>query len=256
MKLVVLLAGVVDPKLRIARLRLHDAVAQVDETGFSRRLSPFDEAALETALQLRDANAAVQVTAVVVGDAASDALLRGVMAHPMHRAFRLGDALPWDPGAAIDHLRPAIAEADFVIMGREFGDGDDGVLPPALAEATRRRYCGMAHALCLQGEALLARRMRGMQEETVRIPAPGLVSVTNHRGNRLRHPLMKHVVVAKRAPLDIVAAGYTAPRSLTLCGIALAAPPERVKGQGRLHAVASDEAIADLAATLLRTPAA
>jgi len=257
MEVVVLLAGVVDPKWRIDRIGLRADAPLADETGLPRKLSPFDEAALETALQLRDADTSLRVTAALVGDATNDALLRAVAAHRPDRAFRYGDAALslWDPGVAIGHLRAAIAVAAvapaLVLIGREFGDSDDGLLPAALAESMGADFCGLAHGLRRAGDAFEADRMRGQVEERLHLTPPTVASITNHRGNRLRHPLMKHVVLARRAAVEVVSAvPPAAPGQVTLHGITVAAPPARARGQGRILHGATAANIAALAAAL------
>ena len=257
MQVVVLLAGVVDPKWRLDRLALRPGTELADESGLPRRLSPFDEAALEIALKLRDANAAVRVTAVLLGDAASDALLRGVAAFRPNRAFRFdtsGMAL-WDPRSAVGLLGVAVDAAcerpDLVLTGREFGDGDDGVLPPALAEARGWRFCGLAHAVAAVDGMLVAHRIRGPREEVLRLPPPALVSITNDRGNRLRHPLMKNVMLAKRDPVEVVTPGVE-PASCTVVARSLnvVPPPQRGAGACRILSGPVEAQVAEFAAYL------
>ncbi len=232
MRITVLLAGVVDPKWRLTSLA---------EPKLPRRLSPFDEAALETALKLRDADAAAQVTAVLVGGAETEPLARAVAAFRPHRCFRFAadPAALWDPAVAIRLLAAAVAATtplpDLVLMGREFGDTDDGMLPPALAEAMGWPFCGLVHAVAAEAGTLLLRRSRGPREEVLRRRGPVLASITNERGNRLRHPLMKNVMLSKRETLEVVAppAVGTMP-ALTLAALAVVPPPQRGGGACRM----------------------
>ena len=256
MEIVVLLAGVVDPKWRLERLALRAGGEQPDETGLPYRLSPFDEAALETALKLRDADPAIRVTAVIPGDAARDTLLRAVMALRPHRVFRFDTAgAPlWDPHAATRLLAAAVdaaAAAGLVLMGREFGDGDDGVLPPLLATARGWTFCGQAHALALADGAIVAHRMRGPREEAIALATPALVSVTNDRSNRLRHPLMKNVVLTRREPIEIVTMPADAgPIALHARSLAVVPPPQRGAGACRMLEGPLDTQIAEMATYL------
>ncbi|MBX6374284.1 MAG: electron transfer flavoprotein subunit beta [Acetobacteraceae bacterium] len=261
-----LLAGVVDPKWRLDGLALRPGTALVEETGLPRRLSPFDEAALETALKLRDADPTVRVTAVLVGGPANNALLRAIAAFRPHRVFRIGGvALSlWDPLAAVRLLGAAVAAAverpDLVLMGREFGDGDDGALPPALAEAQGWRFCGLAHAVSLAEDgAVTLRRVRGPREEVLRLRPPVLASITNDRGNRLRHPLLKNVMLAKREPIEVVAPPPDAPAAapaLALRDIAVVPPPTRGAGACRFLTGPVEAQVEELAAFLRRWRAA
>lgn len=254
MQVVVLLAGVVDPKWRLAGLGLRAGTELADETGLPRRLSPFDEAALEIALKLRDADPSVRVTAVLPGDAASDALLRAVMAFRPHRAFRLDtSAVPlWDPRVAAQVLGVGVGLAsdapDLVLMGREFGDGDDGVLPPLLAETRGWTFWGQSHAVALAEGGFRAQRMRGQREESVHLPSPALVSLTNDRGNRLRHPLMKNVVLARREPVEVLAAPVSeTPRAVHARSLAVVPPPQRGAGACRMLSGPLEAQVGELA---------
>jgi electron transfer flavoprotein beta subunit len=257
MQVVVLLAGVVDPKWRLVGLGLRDGTELADESGLPRRLSPFDEAALEIALKLRDADPSVRVTVVLPGDAGSDALLRAVMAFRPHRAFRLDtSAIPlWDPRIAAQVLGAGVDLAtdapDLVLMGREFGDGDDGTLPPLLAEIRGWSFWGQAHAVALAENGFRAQRMRGPREEMVHLPSPALVSLTNDRGNRLRHPLMKNVVLAKRDPVEVLAAPVPeTPRALRALSLAMVPPPRRGAGACRVLSGPLEAQVGELAAYL------
>ncbi|MEJ1978727.1 MAG: hypothetical protein WDN49_24035 [Acetobacteraceae bacterium] len=87
---------------------------------------------------------------------------------------------------------------DLVLMGREFGDCDNGALPPYLAEAGGWRFVGQVQQVRAEDGVLVMRRTRGSDEEAIRLAPPLFVSVVNDRGNRLRHPLMKNVILARR----------------------------------------------------------
>lgn len=254
MRVVVLLGGIVDPRWRLERLALRPDAGQADETGLPKRLSPFDEAALELALKLRDADPAVRCSAAVVGDAASDPLLRAVLAFRPNRAIRLdtsGLAL-WDPFAAVRLLAAAVdslgPQPDLLLMGREFGDADDGVLPPLLAEARGCLFFGQAHAVTAGENGLLALRTRGPREERRHLPPPALVSVTNERGNRLRHPLMKNVALAKREILEVVSAPLPdAAPAVQARSLSSMPPPRRGAGACRILQGPLEAQVAELA---------
>jgi len=95
------------------------------------------------------------------------------------------------------------------------------------------------------------RRLRGGREEVLRGTPPLLVSVTNERGNRLRHPLMKNVALAKREKVEWVAAP-DAPSVAMPVGLAAVAPaaPARRSGGGRVLTGPAEVQVAELAAYL------
>lgn len=205
MKLLVLVSGVVDPRRPVSSRVLQDAAAP-------RELSPFDASALECALKLRDADPATSIHALIAGPAPSEALLRSAASFRLDsvRALAADASLQWDAGAFAACLAGAVSgfAPDAVLMGREFGDFDDGVLAPCLAEALSWPFVGLAQTLSpgAAGELVLLRE-RGGFEERIQVHLPVLASITNDRRNRLRYPLMKNIAAAKKQRFTIAAAG-------------------------------------------------
>lgn len=230
MNVLVLLSGVADPKwpLRAVSEAPHAA------RGLNKMaLSPFDEAALETALKIRDGDADTAITVLVVGGPEADALVRKVGAHRLPRTMRL-DATNlrcWDASVFAGQLAGVIREiapgADLVLVGREFGDFDGGTLPPALAAVMGRPFFGLAQHARIDGGAVELSRDRAGVQETVVVAEPLVASVTNDRRNRLRHPLMKNVMEAKRMALNVVTAPEPTIEAARLGPMAEARPPTR-----------------------------
>ena len=67
MNIAVLLAGIVDPKWPLQGLHLGAGGVVAGDDKLPGKLSPFDEAALETALKLRDADPDVNICAFLLG---------------------------------------------------------------------------------------------------------------------------------------------------------------------------------------------
>jgi electron transfer flavoprotein beta subunit len=221
-----LLAGIIDPKwpLQFPVEDFRDSAAR--NAVRPRILSPFDEASLEVALQLRDDDPQTRITAMVLDGRESDQLLRSVT------AFRLDDVTgvdagsleSWDARALSSQLRSIVLQRgesiDLVLMGRELGDRDDGTLAACLAEQLAWRFVGLVQHIerCDGGVQLI--RERGRMEERITLTGPLVASVTNDRRNRLRHPLMKNVMAAKRARFTVIAASPpTEPGNLVLMSL-------------------------------------
>ena len=81
MKIVILLAGVADIRFPLHPLSL-DGGAVVEGAGARRLLSPFDEAALEVALKLRDARPETRLEVLVL-ELTGPFLLAGLLAVPV-----------------------------------------------------------------------------------------------------------------------------------------------------------------------------
>jgi len=195
MKLVVVLAGVRDPKWPF-------------DSDHPRVLSPFDGAALELALKVRDAEPATEVVALVFGTPEDEALARSVLALKPHRLVAVSASAEqmWDLRAmaqqVCDMLIGEVPAADVVLMGRQFGDLDDGAVPACVAALSGASFVRMAHGLVtLEPGRLAAARERGGHLEFVTCSRGTVVSVTNDRNNRLRYPLLKNVMMTKKFPL-------------------------------------------------------
>jgi electron transfer flavoprotein beta subunit len=254
---VVLLAGIADPKFPLQALRLGPDGAVAGDDTLPRVLSPFDEAALETALQLRDADPAVKITAFLPGGPQSEQLLRVVAAFRLDRVFGV-DYRPthrWDVSQLARTLKYALdateTRPELALIGREFGDSDDGALPPYLAEAWGWRFAGLAQEVARTDGDLMFRRGRGEVDEWLTLPVPAIASVTNDKSNRLRHPLLKNVIAAKSAtftvvsPIDPGAAPRLSPSAVTLSG-----PTVRQGAGCRILAGPVESQVAELAGFL------
>lgn len=251
MNIVVLLAGIADPKWPLPPIAL-DPITMRKAAHLA--FSPFDEAALETGLQIRDAFPGSTLTVAMTGGPESEALLRKAAAYKPTRTVRVDAATlhPWDPRAQAAQLASSVQALDdaatLIVIGREFGDYDWGALAPSLAAALGWGFFGLTQHTKREGEALTLLREQGSLEETLTVSAPLVVSVTNDRRNRLRHPLMKNVMEAKRLTLEVVTPP-DAPVALTLDDITPAPPPARA-GQGRILSGPLEAQISELAAYL------
>lgn len=254
MEVCVLVTGVADPKwplphvLSLAALNAHAAQYAA--------LSPFDEAALEVALKLRDADPSVTVTTLVAGD---EALTRRAASWRPDAIHRLDvAAVPrWDGQAVAAALAEALQAlaptASLVIVGREFGDLDEGTVPAALAYAMGAPHLALALSVQAVAGAMSAVRQSSAGLERVALPGRALLSVTNDPGNRLRHPLMKNVMLARKMPLaawsvpsaesPVVCEGVhlvTAPARATACEWLEGSPEQKAQALARVLAAAAE----------------
>lgn len=251
MHVLVLISGVADPKWPLppapdpAALRAHAAQYAI--------LSPFDEAALELALKLRDADPAVTLAAVVAGP---EPLARKVAEWRLDDVCRLDAAelAPWDACAfaagLAQVLAPLAAPTQLILTGREFGDFDDGSVPALLGAQLGLPHVPLALAVQANARGLLVKRQRAALLEQVRLAGPALLSVTNDAQNRLRHPLLKNVMAARKLAIQTLPAAAPA-ASVTLTGTALATTPARSGNCRMLTGSVADQA-AGLAELLLQ----
>ncbi len=238
MNILVLLAGVADNRYPLHDIRI-DAVGLIEEGGKSRRqLGPFDEGVLELALKLRDAREDCRIEVLVLGGSNNDNLLRSVAAFkPDHlRLLDLQPCRPWDArlsAAQIAGLIGAEGTPDLLLIGREFGDLDEGSLPVLLAARLGLPLFALAQYAEWQDGRVRLLRERGIRQQWHAVAGPLLATVTNDRRNKLRHPLMKNVMLAKKMTFDSVTASAAEDSSVRLADLAPAREVQR-GGQCRL----------------------
>lgn len=211
MNVLVLIAGVLDPKWPVAPAG-NGLPPQPDDRVV---LSPFDEAALEIALKIRDTEPATTLRAVVTG---SDKLARAVAALSIAEVATLRLSVPWDQGAVAAELAQLCDGAEVVLIGREFGDLDDGLVPPMLAGLLDMPFFGRVQAV-EKADPLRLLREAGDMAESLPLTVPMVASVTNDRRSRLRKPLMKNVMMARQAKIDTVAVEPAESGALILAGV-------------------------------------
>jgi electron transfer flavoprotein beta subunit len=209
MKVLVLIAGVLDPKWPV----------QIADAGLHERspdrliLSPFDEAALEMALALGDADPSTSISAIVAGPAGASKLARTVAAFNVPVAT-IQVSNWWDQNVVAAALSSVATDADLILIGREFGDCDDGVVPSLVAARLERPL--FARAQAIRGRNVMRESVSA--EEWLTLDRRLIVSVTNDRRTRLRKPLMKNVMQARQATINELPA-YDAESSAELVAV-------------------------------------
>lgn len=209
MDILVLLAGVADNRYPLHEIQLDNGL--ISESGQSRRiLSPFDEGALELALKLRDQRPECRIEVLVLGGSNQDNLLRTVAAFKPDRVrcLQLQPCCPWDAVLSSEQIGGMLeresVNPDLLLIGREFGDLDEGGLPVMLAARLGLPLFSLAQYAEWQNGQLSLLRERGTSQQWHRPSGPVLATVTNDRRNKLRHPLMKNVMMAKKLSFDSI----------------------------------------------------
>ena len=211
MHIAVCLAPIIDPKLPAIRLNLRGDGRELKTDALARQLGPFDQAALETALKLRAADAAdanVIISAIVFTGPEGKVAAQDVMSRRIENVIFIEpeDLEGWDIAAICQRFKYVISELscrpNLVLIGREFGDCDDGVFPALLAEALAWPFVGHVHAVRRAGDEFVLQRDLDNTIEEYRFATSVVASITNHPSNRLRYPLMKDVMAAKKELLE------------------------------------------------------
>jgi electron transfer flavoprotein beta subunit len=172
--------------------------------GVKSIVNPFDENAIEAALQLKEAHGG-KVTAITMGPPQAEEALRQAIAMGADEAvlltdsaFRGGDTLAtsYTLAAAIRKL----GEVDLVICGKQAIDGDTGQVGPGLAERLGMPQVTFAISLEVAEGKLRARRVLDDFFEVMEVNLPAVATVVKQI-NEPRFPSMRNVLKAKRATI-------------------------------------------------------
>jgi electron transfer flavoprotein beta subunit len=204
MHVAVCLVPILDPQISAGALTLDDRGRQLVMPKAARNLSPFEEAALEIGFRFRDSDPTTRVSVTLIGGSEADERLRYVMALKPDSTARLepSDPAGWDPFALCRALRTHMVDVepppDLILMGPQFGDLDDGVVPAFLAETLGWQYFSSAGQAREEKGAVVLVRDCGNADEQVTIKTPLVATVTTHPATRLRLPLLKNIMAANR----------------------------------------------------------
>lgn len=238
MKIVVTVKLVPDTN---ADKRIDPATKRLIRTGVETVLNPFDEYALEAALQLRDALADDStVTVFSMAPESGKDVLRKALAMGADDAVMLSDtALEGsDTGATAYAIARSLKTIgfDLVLTGTQSTDAITGAVPGMLAEHLGVPGVTYVRALQCDGTTVSAERETETGYQRVAAKLPALVSVTKSI-NQPRYPSLKGIMGAKKKDIRVLrVADLNLERAVGADGsktevIALSAPPARAKGK-------------------------
>src|SRR5438067_3375695 len=213
----------------------------IDGQGVTWSISPYDEYAIELALEHKDKDASTVVSVVTVGPARARDALRQALAMGCDDATLVTTEQELPALDVAKALAKVVGElkADVVLCGKQASDDDQGLIGPALAEALGWPHVGMLTKLVTAGEGVeLWREVEGGHE--VWMATPPVVGLVHKSEKEPRYPSLPGIMKAKKKDIpekDLGSLGVSAsaPRLEIL---AMASPPQR--GQGKILNVDGD----------------
>ena len=196
MKILVTTKRVTDPE---ATIRLKADASGIVEDDLKFAANPFDENAIEAALDIADDHDG-EVVVVSIGPDEVDTYIRTALAMGADRGIRVeGDDLLARTLAALYKQE----EPDIFLLGKQCIDGDSNQVAQLLAE-----YLGLPQACFASeievedGKATVAREVDG-GIETIEVDLPAVISA-DLRLNEPRYASLPGIMRAKRKQLDVV----------------------------------------------------
>ncbi|UYZ20991.1 electron transfer flavoprotein subunit beta/FixA family protein [Mesobacillus jeotgali] len=178
---------------------------KINEDGAEFIINPYDEYAIEEAIQVRDAHGG-EVTVVSVGNEETEKQLRTALAMGADKAVLINiedDVEDGDQFTTAKILAEYLKdkEADLILGGNVAIDGGSGQVGPRVAEQLGMPYVTTITKLEINGTtATITRDVEG-DSEVIETSLP--VLVTAQQGlNEPRYPSLPGIMKAKKKPLD------------------------------------------------------
>lgn len=178
---------------------------QINEDGAEFIINPYDEYAIEEAIQVRDENGG-EVTVVSVGNEETEKQLRTALAMGADKAVLINteDDLEYgDQYTTAKILSEYLKDkdADLIIAGNVAIDGGSGQVGPRVAELLNIPYVTTITKLDIAGSNVTVIRDVEGDSEVIETSLPLLV--TAQQGlNEPRYPSLPGIMKAKKKPLD------------------------------------------------------
>ncbi|MFW2405729.1 MAG: electron transfer flavoprotein subunit beta/FixA family protein, partial [Gammaproteobacteria bacterium] len=193
-KVMVCLKRVVDYNVRI---RVKPDNSGVVTDGVKMSINPFDEIALEEALQLREQGKANEVFVVSIGPTDCQQQLRTGLAMGADRAILIETDTDIEPLAAANVLLKLIEkeQPDLVILGKQAIDDDCNQTPQMLATLWGRPQATFASRLELADGTATVTREVDAGLEVIEVDLPAVIS-TDLRLNEPRYVKLPDIMKA------------------------------------------------------------
>lgn len=178
---------------------------KINEDGAEFIINPYDEYAVEEAIQVRDANGG-EVTVISVGTEEAEKQLRTALAMGADKAVLINtedDVENGDQFTTAKILAEYLKDkdADLILGGNVAIDGGSGQVGPRVAELLNIPYVTTITKLEINGTAVTVTRDVEGDSEVIETSLPLLV--TAQQGlNEPRYPSLPGIMKAKKKPLD------------------------------------------------------
>jgi electron transfer flavoprotein beta subunit len=200
MKILVPVKRVPDP---YAKLSVLSDGSGIDTAGIKWDLNPFDEIALEAAVQLREAGHEAEIVVVSIGPAQAEDQLRKALAMGADRAILL-ETEEFADSAAVAALLAEVAreiEPDLILMGKQATDSDNGQTSQRLAQRLGWAQVSFASNIELIGHQVRVARETDRGEEVVEADLPAVISA-DLRLAEPRYIALPGIIKARSKPLE------------------------------------------------------
>jgi electron transfer flavoprotein beta subunit len=229
MKILVPVKRVIDYNVK-ARVKADNT--GIDLANVKMSMNPFDEIAVEEALQKKEAGEAEEVIAVSIGPSQCQETLRTALAMGADRAILIEEDSDVEPLVVAKLLKAVVDEEQpgLVILGKQAIDDDSNQTGQMLAALLGWPQGTFASEVKLAGDKVEVTREVDGGLETVALNLPAIVT-TDLRLNEPRYATLPNIMKAKKKPLDTKTVGdYGVDVTPRLTTLHVAEPAKREAG--------------------------
>ncbi len=236
MKILVPIKRVVDYNVKI---HVKPDGSGVDLANIKMSMNPFDEIAVEQAVQLKEAGDAQEIIAVSIGDKAAAETVRTALAMGADRGILITTDLMPEP-LAVAKLLKAVADEekpDLMILGKQAIDDDCNQTGQMLAALLGWAQGTFASKLKIENNHATVTREIDGGLQTIKIKMPAIIT-TDLRLNEPRYASLPNIMKAKKKEIAAkTAADYSVDITPHLDVLKTTPPPERTGG-GKVESAA------------------
>ncbi len=209
MKILVLISNVPDTTTKI---RFTGDNTAFDSAGVQWIINPWDELALTRAVELKEAGAVEKIVVANVGEKTTEPTLRKALAVGADEAIRV-DAKPEDAYFVAKQLAEVAKDFDLILSGIEASDYNGSAVGGMLAEILDFASVSAVSGINIEnGELVINREIDG-GSQVLTITTPVVAVVQKGIAVEPRIPAMRGIMMARKKPLNVVAATDAAPRT-------------------------------------------
>lgn len=204
--IIVCLKQVPDPEGPPSAFEVDSEAKKVTPVGIPPVINPFDENALEAALQLKD-NYGGKVIAISMGEKLAKPVLRKALSVGADELILLEDERfeelnSYSTAYVLSAAIKKIGEYDLVLAGRQAGDWDFGQTGLIIAEFLQIPGINLAKKLGVEDGKVIAEKLKRNGYEIVRASMPALITISSQIGD-LRMASLKAIKDAREKPLTV-----------------------------------------------------
>jgi electron transfer flavoprotein beta subunit len=199
MKILVPVKRVVDFNVKI---RVKPDGSGVDLANVKMSINPFDEIAVEEAIQLKEKGSATEIVCVSIGPPQAEETLRTALAMGADRGILVGFDGELEPLAVAKVLKAVATEekSDLIILGKQAIDYDCDQTGQMLAALLGWPQGTFASKVQVEADDIIVTREVDGGHQTVKLKLPAVVTA-DLRMNQPRYTSLPNIMKAKKKPV-------------------------------------------------------